>query len=107
MDLALLMALDDSCERGGQPGVGIDAVHFAGFDQRGDDGPVFGSGVVPCEEGVLPVQGNQPFILPMLERIWRFIIAGIPILAKRFAFGALSSGRQANFFRFWVRQASS
>ncbi len=57
MDLALLVALDDSCERGGQPGVGIDAVHFAGLDQRGDDGPVFGSGIMAREESVLAVQG--------------------------------------------------
>jgi len=58
VDLTLLVALDDSGERGGQPGVGIDAVHFAGLDQRGDDGPVFGSGVMPREEGVLAVQGD-------------------------------------------------
>ena len=38
--------------------MGIDAVHFAGFDQRCDHGPVFGSGVVSCEQGVLAVQGD-------------------------------------------------
>jgi len=38
--------------------VGINAVEFAGLDQRGDDGPVFGPGVVPGEESVLPVQGD-------------------------------------------------
>ena len=38
--------------------MGIDAVHLAGLDQRGDDGPVFGTGVVAGEEGVLAVQGN-------------------------------------------------
>ena len=38
--------------------MGIDAVHFAGFDQRGDHGPVFGSSVVSCEEGILAVQGD-------------------------------------------------
>jgi len=38
--------------------MGIDAVHLAGLNQRGDDGPVFGTGVVACKEGVLPVQGD-------------------------------------------------
>lgn len=50
------MAFDDGGERGWQPCLGIDAVHFAGFDQRCDDGPVFGSGIMTCEEGVLAVQ---------------------------------------------------
>jgi hypothetical protein len=36
----------------------IDAVHLAGFDHRGDDGPVFGTGIVTGEEGVLSVQGD-------------------------------------------------
>ncbi len=34
----------------------IDAVHLAGLDQRGDDGPVFGACVMPCKEGILSVQ---------------------------------------------------
>lgn len=38
--------------------MGIDAVHFAGFDERGDDGPLFGSGIMACEEGVFAVQGD-------------------------------------------------
>ena len=38
--------------------MGIDAVHFAGFDQRGDHGPVFGPRIVACEEGVFAVQGD-------------------------------------------------
>lgn len=33
----------------------IDAVHLAGLDQRGDDGPVLGFGIVACEEGILSV----------------------------------------------------
>ena len=58
MDLALFMAFDDGGERRGEPCVGIDAVHLAGLDQRGDDGPVFGTCVMTCEEGVLAVQGD-------------------------------------------------
>lgn len=38
--------------------MGIDAVHLAGLDERGDDGPVFGTGVVTGEEGVFAVQGD-------------------------------------------------
>ena len=38
--------------------MGIDVVHLAGLDERGDDGPVFGPGVVACKEGVLAVQGD-------------------------------------------------
>lgn len=52
------MPLDDGGERGGQPCVWIDAVHLASLDERRDDGPVFGSGVVAGEEGVFPVQGD-------------------------------------------------
>lgn len=36
----------------------IDCIHLAGLDQRGDDGPVFGTGIVTGEEGVLAVQGD-------------------------------------------------
>lgn len=49
------MALNDGGEGCGQPSLGIDAVHFAGLDQRRDDGPVFGSGIVSGEEGVFSV----------------------------------------------------
>ena len=37
----------------------IHAVQLAGLDQRGDDGPVFGTGVVTGKERVLPVQRNR------------------------------------------------
>lgn len=36
----------------------VDAVHLAGLDQRSDDRPVFGTGVVTREEGVLSVRGD-------------------------------------------------
>ena len=51
IDLALPVPLDDGGKGGRQPCVRIDAVHFAGLDERGDDGPVSGSGVVVGEEG--------------------------------------------------------
>lgn len=57
-DLALLATADDGGEGCSQPGVGIDAVEFAGLDERGDDGPVFCAGFVTCEEGIL--QDDEP-----------------------------------------------
>lgn len=56
--MALFVALHDGDERCGQSGVEIDGVHFAGLDQRVDDGPVFGYGIMSLEEGVLSVEGN-------------------------------------------------
>ncbi len=61
VDLALLMPLDDGGEGFGQPRIRVNAVHLAGLDQRGDDGPVPGSGIMPCKEGVLAVQGDGAF----------------------------------------------
>ena len=76
------MTVDDCFQRFGQPGVGIDGVELAGLDQRGDGGPVLGPGIVAGEEGVLSVQGQFPFILPMSGRFIGFIIDGMPILAR-------------------------
>lgn len=45
-------------EGGCQLGVRIDNIHFAGLDQRGDHGPVFGPCLVPGEEGVLTIEGD-------------------------------------------------
>jgi len=53
------MSDDDDAERVGEPCVRIDAVQLAGFDQRGDDGPVFGTGVMTGKERVLPVERNR------------------------------------------------
>lgn len=53
------MSGDDGMECRGQPSVRIHAVQLAGFDQRGDDGPVLGTGVVTGKERVLPVQRNR------------------------------------------------
>jgi hypothetical protein len=52
------VAFDDGDKCCGQPCVRIDAVHFACVDQRGDDGPVFGTDIVAGEDGVLAVQGD-------------------------------------------------
>ena len=52
------MALDDCGERGRQPCVRIDAVHLAGFDQRGDATPGDAALVVAGEECVLAIEGD-------------------------------------------------
>ena len=49
------MAIDDGGKGIGQLGLGIDVVQSAGFDQRGDHGPVLGARVVARGEGVLAV----------------------------------------------------
>ena len=53
------MPVDDGHEGLGQIGVRLDGVEFAGFDQRGDGGPVLGTGVVARKEGVFAAQGNR------------------------------------------------
>lgn len=90
-----------------EPGVGINGVELGGFDQGVGDGGGFAACLGADEEVVFAPEGNHPFILPMSVRNWRFITAGIPILVTRFAFGALSNGRQASFSRSWAQQASS
>jgi hypothetical protein len=62
--------------------VGIDGVELAGLDQRRQHRPVLRPGVVAREEGVLSVQGQFPFILPMSGRFIVSIIDGMPILAR-------------------------
>ena len=42
----------------GQVNMGLDGVEFAGFDQRGDGGPVCRTGIVTGEESVLSVLGD-------------------------------------------------
>ena len=51
-----------------QKGVRPDGVEFAGLDQRGESGPVFGTGIVAREVGVLTARGA---------------VAGGPILAPQ------------------------
>ncbi|PTM87784.1 hypothetical protein C7449_11333 [Mycoplana dimorpha] len=60
MNLALLVAVDDGSERGGQISQRIDGIELAGLDERGDGRPVLGPGIVPSEECVLPIEGYRP-----------------------------------------------
>lgn len=54
----MFVAVDDGGERVCQPSVGVDAVHLAGRDEGGHDGPVLSPGVVSCKEDILSVQGD-------------------------------------------------
>ena len=54
------MAVDDAGERVGEIGVRIDAVELAGFDQRGDDSPIFPAAIRAGEESVLAIEGDGP-----------------------------------------------
>lgn len=91
-----VVAFGDGGERRCQPGVEIDAVHFAGLDQPGDNGPIFGTSVMACEEAVLPVQGHHPFILPMWGNLLRFITGGRRFSADSFGSSASTGASQAN-----------
>src|SRR6476659_2352067 len=56
VDAAIRMAVDDLADHIDQVGVRIDAVEFAGLDQRSNDLPVFAAAVGTGEERVLPVR---------------------------------------------------
>ncbi len=49
IDPALLVAVDDGGERGGQIGLRIDGVELTRLDQRGDGRPVLRSRVMTCK----------------------------------------------------------
>lgn len=87
------MAVDDAGDGVGEVGERIDAVELAGLDQGGDDGPVFRAAVGAGEEGILAGQGHPPFILPMSAKRLKFITAGTPISARKFAFGVSNGER--------------
>jgi len=52
IDPGVCMAVDDGGKGIGHPGVGIDSIELAGFNQGSDDGPVWRPGIVAFEEGV-------------------------------------------------------
>lgn len=59
VDLAVGVAVDDPGEDIGEIAERFDIVEFAGFDQRGDDCPVFSTAVRACEERVLAVERDR------------------------------------------------
>ncbi len=40
--------------------MGIYAIEFAGFDERGDDRPIFDSRIMTGHERILSIEGNRP-----------------------------------------------
>jgi hypothetical protein len=61
----------------GEVGLGIDAVQFAGFDERGDAGPVLRALIMTGEECVFAIEHNLAVILPIPGRMLWSNIAGI------------------------------
>ena len=54
------MAVDDLGDDVGEISVGIDAVEFAGFDQRCDDRPILGTAIGAGEQRIFAIQCNRP-----------------------------------------------
>lgn len=55
------MAVADPGKRVGQVSERIDVVQLTGFDQGGDDGPMFGAAVGACEQCIFPVQRDRTY----------------------------------------------
>lgn len=80
--MALRVAFDNAGDDVGEVGVRLDADKLAGFDQRGDHRPVLSATIRAGKQGVLAIQGQHPFILPMSGMKRRSIIAGILVSAE-------------------------
>ena len=52
------MVIDDPGEHVGEISLRVDAIHFAGCDQRGHDCPMFGAAVGAGEEMILAAERN-------------------------------------------------
>ena len=101
------MAIDDFGEHVGEIVLRVDAVHFAGCDQRGQNCPMFGAAIGAGEEMVFAPERHCPFILPMSGKSWKSITGGTRILAAKSAYGGWSNERRADFLRSWGRPALS
>jgi hypothetical protein len=55
VDSAHWMPGDDLCEHVPQIGIWIDAIHFAGFDERRDNGPMLTAAIRSGEEKIFAV----------------------------------------------------
>jgi hypothetical protein len=107
VDLAIGMAVDNPGEDIGEIAERLDTIEFAGFDQRRNGCPVFGTAIGACKEGVLPVERHLGVILPMLGRRSRSIIAGIRISGAVFAASTAKSARRDASFTSSLRPAMS
>ena len=71
------VSIDHAREHVVQVSVRLDAIEFAGFDQRTDDCPAFAAAIAACEQVVLAAKCNYPSILPMSGRMLKSFIAGM------------------------------
>jgi hypothetical protein len=60
VDAAVRMAVDDFADQISEIGVRIDAVEFAGLDQRSNDRPMFAAAVGAGEQRILSVLRDGP-----------------------------------------------
>lgn len=70
----------DGLKGGLEIGEWFDTVDLGGLDKLRDAAPGLTSLVMAREEGILAIEGQFPFILPMSGRFIGFIIDGMPIL---------------------------
>ena len=70
----------------------IDAMQFAGLDQRGEHRPVLRPFIRTGEECVFSVESNHPVILPILGRKLKFTIPGTRSIGAVFGGITASSG---------------
>ena len=87
----------DPGENVGEPGLGIDIVHFCRDDERIHGGGALTAAVRSTEEPGLSSQSNHPFILPMLGRSWKSTTDGTLILAVSSRYCEWRIERRANF----------
>ena len=59
-EAAVRPAVDELAKHVGEVSLGVDAVQLAGFDQRGENGPVFGTQIVTGKQRILAIEGNRP-----------------------------------------------
>jgi hypothetical protein len=85
------VSFDEAGEDVGEVSFGVDAVEFAGLDERGQDRPMLAAAIRAREERILAIESRCPFILPMSGRNLKCITAGIPIFVAGFV-----SGRSRN-----------
>ncbi len=62
------MTVDQTSHHVGEIGVWLDVVHFAAFDEGGEDRPSFSAFVSAGEERIFAPEGHRGVILPVSSR---------------------------------------
>jgi hypothetical protein len=89
--------IDELVEHVSEVGLRIDAVQFAGFDERSNAGPVLRSLVVTSEERILPIKYNLAVILPISGRMLWSNIGGIHCTGRGFVVFGASAGHRVSW----------